>query len=86
MAEPEIRGGVHQGVWVGGGGASGRWLVADVLQRRAAAPGVGLPDAVRGLRGGTSQWVCGQHSRFAVLAPVLTTYPLAQQQQQKGLD
>jgi putative transposase len=35
---------------------------------------------------GTSQWICGQHSRFAVLAPVLTTYPLAQQQQQKGLD
>ena len=64
----------------------GLGVVADVLQRRAAAPGVGLPDAVRGLRGGTSQWVCGQHSRFAVLAPVLTTYPLAQQQQQKGLD
>src|SRR5450631_988681 len=33
-----------------------------------------------------SQWICGQHSRYAALAPVLTTYPLAQQQQQKGID
>ncbi len=28
----------------------------------------------------------GQHSRLAVLAPVLTTYPLAPQQQQQGID
>jgi putative transposase len=33
-----------------------------------------------------SPWICGQHSRYAALAPVLTTYPLAQQQQQKGID
>jgi transposase InsO family protein len=31
VAEPEIRGGVHQGVWVGGGGAARDWRVAGIL-------------------------------------------------------
>ncbi len=50
VAQPEIRGGVHQGLWLGGRGASGHRRVAGVLQRRAAAPGAGLSDATRGFR------------------------------------
>ena len=52
VAQPEIRGGVHQGVWHRRRGARRHRRVVDVLQRRAAASGAGLPDAARGFRGG----------------------------------
>ncbi len=39
------RGSLHQGIRVGPRGADRHRRVAEVLQRRTAAPGVGLPDA-----------------------------------------
>jgi putative transposase len=62
----------------------GLWLRSYNVERPHQALDYRTPCEV--FETGTSQWICGQHSRFAVLAPVLTTYPLAQQQQQKGLD
>ena len=45
VTKPEVRRGFHQGIRVCARGADRHRRVADVLQRRAAAPGVGLPDA-----------------------------------------
>ena len=41
VAQTEVRGGVHQGLWRGGRRAGGHWRVADAPQRRAAASGAG---------------------------------------------
>ena len=68
VAEPEIRGGLYQGLCFGRRGTPEPWRLAEVLQRRAPAPVAGLSDAAGDFRE-RCLWVCGQPLRIASRCP-----------------
>src|SRR5947209_5815408 len=64
MAQPEVRGHLHQGLRLGSGGGPWHRRLADLLQWRASAPGPGLSDPMRSLPGTAGNpWTCGQRQR-----------------------
>ncbi len=65
MAQPEIRGHLHQGLRLGPGGASWHRRLAELLQRRTPASGPGLSDPMRGFPGEGILWICGPRQRVA---------------------